>query len=118
MPSELTDPVNAAFFALPDICVRALLTQRAQQDIERHAAGEQSQETGLVFTTRLGTAMGVANVRRNFRRAVAPVPGLDSDQGTPRELRHSFVQTPSSPMDTLSSDSPSRNPRADGRGGS
>jgi integrase len=35
--------------------------------------------------------MDATNVRRNFRRALAPVPGLDSDQWTPRELRHSFV---------------------------
>jgi hypothetical protein len=43
--------------ALPDLCVRALVTLRAQQDTERRAAGEQWHETGLVFTTRLGTAM-------------------------------------------------------------
>jgi hypothetical protein len=43
--------------ALPDLCVRALVTLRAQQDAERRAAGEQWHETGLVFTTRLGTAM-------------------------------------------------------------
>jgi integrase len=77
--------------ALPDICVSALLTQRAQQDAERRGAGEQWQETGLVFTTRLGTAMDAANVRRDFRRALASVPGLDPEQWTPRELRHSFV---------------------------
>jgi hypothetical protein len=55
--------------ALPDLCVRALVTRRAQQDAERRAAGERWHETGLVFTTRLGTAMDAANVRRDFRRA-------------------------------------------------
>jgi integrase len=77
--------------ALPDLCVRALVTRRAQQDAERHAAGEQWHETGLVFTTRLGTAMDAANVRRDFRRTLALVPGLKPEEWTPRELRHSFV---------------------------
>jgi integrase len=77
--------------ALPDLCVVALVTWRAQQDAERRAAGEQCQETGLVFTTRLGTAMDAANVRRDFRRALASVPDLKSEEWTPRELRHSFV---------------------------
>lgn len=35
--------------------------------------------------------MDAANVRRDFRRALALVPGLDPMQWTPRELRHSFV---------------------------
>jgi integrase len=77
--------------ALPDLCVRALLTQRAQQDAERSAAGEQWYETGWVFTTRLGTAMDAANVRRDLRRALARIPGLNPEEWTPRELRHSFV---------------------------
>jgi integrase len=34
--------------ALPDLCVRALVTLRAQQDAERRAAGDQWHETGLV----------------------------------------------------------------------
>jgi integrase len=77
--------------ALPDLCVSALVTQRAQQDAARRSAGEQWHETGLVFTTRLGTAMDAANVRRDFRRALALVPGLNPEEWTPRELRHSFV---------------------------
>jgi integrase len=35
--------------------------------------------------------MNAANVRRDFRRALALVPGLDPAEWTPRELRHSFV---------------------------
>ena len=31
------------------------------------------------------------DVRRDFRRALALVPGLDPSMWTPRELRHSFV---------------------------
>jgi integrase len=77
--------------ALPDLCVTALITQRIQQDAARRTAGEQWHETGLVFTTRLGTAMDAANVRRDLRRALALVPGLKPEEWTPRELRHSFV---------------------------
>lgn len=35
--------------------------------------------------------MDAANVRRDFRRALKAVPGLDPREWTPRELRHSFV---------------------------
>ncbi len=35
--------------------------------------------------------MDAANVRRDFRRALDLVPGLDPKDWTPRELRHSFV---------------------------
>ena len=44
-----------------------------------------------MFTTALGTAIDAANVRRDFRRALALVPGVDPKEWTPRELRHSFV---------------------------
>jgi integrase len=77
--------------ALPDLCVRALVSQRTQQDAQRRSVGKQWHETGLVFTTRLGTAMDAANVRRDFRRALASVPSLNPEEWTPRELRHSFV---------------------------
>ena len=35
--------------------------------------------------------MLAGNVRRDFRRALALVPGLNPSEWTPRELRHSFV---------------------------
>ena len=62
-----------------------------QKAADKLAAGETWQETGLVFTTSRGTAMDAANVRRDFRRALKLVPGLDPEEWTPRELRHSFV---------------------------
>ncbi len=77
--------------ALASLCVDALRVQRVQQAKDRLAAGERWTETGLVFTTRLGTGMDAANVRRDLRRALALVPGLDPADWTPRELRHSFV---------------------------
>jgi integrase len=68
-----------------------LVLQQAQQARDREAAGGQWQEGGLVFTTRVGTALDAANVRRELRRALSLVPGLDASAWTPRELRHSFV---------------------------
>jgi integrase len=44
-----------------------------------------------VFTTRFGTALDAADVRRDFRAALADAPGIDPARWTPRELRHSFV---------------------------
>ena len=76
--------------ALPARCTEALRKQRAQQVADRLAA-DGWEDSGLVFTTAVGTAMDAANVRRDFRRALALVPGIDPEQWTPRELRHSFV---------------------------
>jgi hypothetical protein len=42
--------------ALASLCIDALRVQRVQQAKDRLAAGERWTETGLVFTTRLGTA--------------------------------------------------------------
>ena len=77
--------------ALPERCVEALRKQRAQQAADRLAAGERWKDTGLVFTTADGTEMDAANVRRDFRRALGLVQGLDVSEWTPRESRHSFV---------------------------
>ena len=44
-----------------------------------------------MFTTAVGTEMDPANVRRDLRRALKLVPGLEPKDWTPRELRHSFV---------------------------
>jgi hypothetical protein len=70
--------------AMSGLCVDALRRQRVQQASERLAAGDRWEDTGLVFTTALGTAMDAANVRRDFRRALRLVPGLTPDDWTPR----------------------------------
>jgi integrase len=76
--------------ALPARCVRALRSQRKQQDEDRAEAGTEWQTTGLVFISKVGTPLDAHNVRRAFRQ-VAKAAGLDAEQWTPRELRHSFV---------------------------
>lgn len=80
--------------AIPQRCVDALRAQRARQGRARSSAptaGKRRwQEKGLVFASETGTALDAANVRRGFRR-IAKVAGLNAEEWTPRELRHSFV---------------------------
>jgi integrase len=74
---------------LPRIAVNALSRWRLAQAGERLAAGTLWQDTELVFTTSIGTALAAGNVRRMFRD-VCKRAGIGEDW-TPRELRHSFV---------------------------
>ncbi|HEX8510536.1 MAG TPA: site-specific integrase [Propionibacteriaceae bacterium] len=76
---------------LPALCVQVLQEHQGLQARERAEAGGRWTETGLVFTTRLGTGLDAANVRRDFRRALRGMPDLNPAEWTPRELRHSFV---------------------------
>jgi integrase len=77
--------------ALPRRCVEALERQRIQQDQDRAAAGERWTNLGLVFASKVGTALDPSHVRRDFRRAIAGAGHVDPALWTPRELRHSFV---------------------------
>ncbi|MEV2269217.1 tyrosine-type recombinase/integrase [Nonomuraea africana] len=77
--------------ALPKRCVDALQTQWAQQQREREAAGKTWKESGLVFASKVGTALDPSHVRRDFRNAIKDAEGVDAGEWTPRELRHSFV---------------------------
>jgi len=76
--------------ALPARCVTAFRVQRQQQTRDRETAGEKWQNTGVVFTSTTGGEQDRHNVLRAFRR-VAKLAGLEPDDWTPRELRHSFV---------------------------
>ena len=74
---------------LPAAAVQALHAWSESQAGERLAAGDDWQDTGLVFTTHHGAALDAANVRKMFKRvATAAATG---DGWTPRELRTSFV---------------------------
>jgi integrase len=57
--------------------------------------GKPTGPNDLVFTSSAGTAFDAANVRRSFR-AVVKKAGLQAEDWTPRELRHSFVSLLSS----------------------
>ena len=53
------------------------------------AAGVLWQDTGLVFTTSVGTPLDASHVRRDFR-ALYTKAGIEG-VWAPRELRHTFV---------------------------
>jgi integrase len=75
--------------ALPRLAVEAL---GAPQDMQAHEcalAGEQWEDSGLVFTTQLGAPLDPANVRKMFKRVCREA--AIGDGWTPRELRTSFV---------------------------
>jgi integrase len=69
--------------------VQALHAWTASQADERLTAGDDWQDTGLVFTTHHGAALDAANVRKMFKR-VCTETGIGNGW-TPRELRTSFV---------------------------
>jgi integrase len=74
---------------LPAAAVQALRAWTDSQAGEQFAAGEDWQDTGLVFTNHLGAALDAGNVRKMFKR-VCTVAGI-GDGWTPRELRTTFV---------------------------
>jgi integrase len=75
---------------LPARCVEVLTRHRVMQAKARAKAGDRWEDHDLVFSTRLGTELDAANIRRAFRNVVRKA-GLDPQSWTPRELRHSFV---------------------------
>lgn len=88
-------PKSRRTLALPARCVRAFGYQREQQDKDQVTAGGKWHTTGLVFTSKTGRELDAANVRQAFRR-VLNLAGLNPDEWTPRELRHSLVSLLSS----------------------
>ena len=74
---------------LPAVAVEALRAWAGSQAGERLAAGDDWQDTGLVFTNHLGAALDAGNVRKMFKRICAEAGA--GDGWTPRELRTTFV---------------------------
>jgi len=75
--------------ALPQSAVAALREHRKRQAEARLAAGPLWQDTGLVFTSSLGTALDASHVRRGFR-GLCKKAGIEGVWAA-RELRHTFV---------------------------
>jgi integrase len=74
---------------LPEIVLSALRERRTVQVADQLRAGELWQDSGLVFTTTIGTMLDQHNIRREFRQ-ITKAAGLGEDW-VPRELRHTFV---------------------------
>ena len=72
--------------ALPQVAVNALLMHRARQHEEKRVAGSRWVETGMVFTTGIGTMLDPRNLLRAFYRILetADVPRVRF-----HDLRHS-----------------------------
>ncbi|MCV2458360.1 site-specific integrase [Streptomyces sp. ICN988] len=77
--------------ALPARCVEVLWQHFEDQGWDRLAAGDKWEEHGLVFSSAVGKLLDATNVRRAFRQALKDAEGINADEWTPRELRHSFV---------------------------
>jgi integrase len=68
---EVKTETSEAPLPLIDLCAAALKFRREQQDADRERAGSSWQETGLVFTTKHGTAIEPRNFTRSFDRCIA-----------------------------------------------
>jgi len=82
-------PKSRRTLRLAQIAVDALRQRKAAQAAERLKVGELWRDTGLVFTTTIGTMLDQHNIRRGFRQ-ITRAAGL-GDEWVPRELRHTFV---------------------------
>lgn len=86
---SLTEPKTARarrVVLLPAIATTALECLRARQELERQEAGDQWNDYGLIFTTRVGEPLDYrATVRRHFKRLLkaANLPAI-----RPYDLRH------------------------------
>jgi integrase len=74
---------------LPELALSALRERKAAQAADRLKAGELWHDSGLVFTSAIGTMLDQNNIRREFRQITKAV-GLGEER-VPRELRHTFV---------------------------
>jgi integrase len=64
---------------LPAACVSALVSHKADQDLERKWAGTRWQETGYVFTTRIGTPVDPRDLLRDYYAITRPKPKKPGD---------------------------------------
>jgi Phage integrase family len=82
-------PRSRRVLKLAQTAVGALREWQADQAAERAEAGTRWQDTGRVFTTATGTALGARHIREMFQD-VCERAGLGRDWA-PRDLRHTFV---------------------------
>lgn len=76
--------------ALPMRCVVALRAHRLRQREKQVELGQTWNPEKLVFPSDAGTPLDSHNVRRGFRKVIGEA-GLQPQEWTPREMRHSFV---------------------------
>lgn len=86
---DVKTPKSRRTLAIAGYVVQVLRDHRKRQAVK--AARANWRENGLVFPSEVGTEQDSHNVRRKFRDALELVPGIEPDDWTPYELRHSFV---------------------------
>lgn len=64
---------------LPSACVSALVKHKADQATMRRWAGSKWQETGYVFTTRIGTPVDARDLLREYYAITRPKPKKDGE---------------------------------------
>lgn len=67
---QVKTETSEAPLPLPDLCVAALKLRREEQEADRGRADGAWIDTGLVFTTRHGTALEPRNFSRSFDRCI------------------------------------------------
>ena len=79
---------SAATLRMPEVVMAAMRSHRARQELDRRMAGDAWHESGLCFTTSIGTAIDARNLQRQFH-------SLLRRAGVRRirfhDLRHSFA---------------------------
>ncbi len=86
---QLVEPKTARSrrtIALPQSAIIALRHHRVRQLQERLLAGQRWHDTGMVFTTTIGTPLDPRNVYRHFQRALA-------EAGLPQKRFHDLRHT-------------------------
>jgi len=68
--ADLKTDKSRRAITLPAVTLSALHTHRARQERERQFAGARWQDTGLVFTTTVGTGIDQRNLLRHFYAAI------------------------------------------------
>ncbi len=71
---------------LPQVCLSALLTHRLRQEQERALAGTRWADTGLVFTTTIGTALDPRSLLRVFY-SILDTPDPADPETDPKKKR-------------------------------
>lgn len=87
----LTEPKTARscrMLALPAIAVKALRAHQMRQERDRQFAGKRWQETGMVFTTSIGTMLDARNMLRDFY-GITRKPDSGLQKLRFHDLRHS-----------------------------
>jgi integrase len=69
---EPKSPRSRRTIHLPAVCLASFARHKADQDLERKWVGSRWQETGYMFTTRIGTALDARDLLRDYYAITRP----------------------------------------------